>query len=161
LPSDAWVDVEAARAALDEAEGALRRGRPREAWGSANVAVTVARRGFLPGESGTWVEERRRSLERLLVRALDAYAAVSLATDQPALAVDAAEQAVRLDPMREPSWRALMQAHAALGSRAEAITAFHRLRGILHEDLGVDPSPETEDVFTRILRGTSGARPTR
>ena len=59
LPRDAWVDVEAARASLDEAEGALWRKCPRAAWGSFNVAVTVARRGFLHGEDGTWVEEQR------------------------------------------------------------------------------------------------------
>ena len=43
LPKGAWIDVEAAWAALDEAEGALRRGCPQVAWGSFNVAVAVAR----------------------------------------------------------------------------------------------------------------------
>jgi DNA-binding SARP family transcriptional activator len=153
LPRDAWVDVEAARAALDEAEGAQRRGQPRAAWGPCNVAVTVARRGFLPGEDGPWVEERRRDLERLLVRSLDGYAEVALAISQPALAVEAAHEALGLDPLREPSWRALMRGHEALGNRPEALAAFHRLKSQLREELGVSPSAETEACFTRILRG--------
>jgi DNA-binding SARP family transcriptional activator len=159
LPKDAWVDVEAARAALDEAEGALRRGRPRAAWGSFNVAVAVARRGFLPGEDGAWVEERRRDLERLLVRALDGYAEVMLAVGQPALAVEAAHEAIRLDPLREPSWRALMRGHEALGNRPEALATFHRLKTELREELGVSPSAETESLFTAILRGSAPATP--
>jgi DNA-binding SARP family transcriptional activator len=153
LPRDAWVDVEAARSALDEGEGAQRRGSAQAAWGPFNVAVTVARRGFLPGEDGAWVEERRRDLERLLVRALDGYAEVALAVSQPALAVEAAHEALKVDPLREPSWRALMRGHEALGNRPEALSAFHRLKAQLREELGVSPSAETHDIFSRILRG--------
>lgn len=156
LPRDAWVDVEAARAAVDEAEGALRRGSPPVAWGPFNVAVTVARRGFLPGEDGAWVEDQRRNLERLRVRALDGYAEVALAISQPTLAVEAALEALELDPLREPAWRALMRGHEALGNRPEALSAFHRLKAQLREDLGVSPSAETEALFTRILRGGRG-----
>jgi len=157
LPKGAWIDVEAAWAALDEAEGALRRGCPQVAWGSFNVAVAVARRGFLPGEDGGWVEERRRDLERLLVRALDGYAEAALAIGQPTLAVEAAHEALRRDPLREPSWRALMRGHEALGNRPEALAAFHRLKAQLREELGVSPSAETEALFTRILRGNASA----
>jgi SARP family transcriptional regulator, regulator of embCAB operon len=49
LPSNTWVDIEAAAQALDEAEGSLRAGAIARAWGAANVAVTIARRPFLPG----------------------------------------------------------------------------------------------------------------
>jgi len=159
LPRDAWVDVEAARASLDEAEGALRRKCPRAAWGSFNVAVTVARRGFLHGEDGTWVEEQRRNLERLLVRALDGYAEVALAVGQPTLAVEAMHEVLRLDPLREPSWRALMRGHEALGNRPQALSAFHRLKARLREELGVSPAAETEALFTLILRGRGAAGP--
>jgi len=159
LPADAWVDLDAARAALDEAEGALRRARPEVAWGAANVAVAIGRRGFLPGASGAWVDEQRRDLERLLVRALDAYAATALAIGQPALAVEASLEALRADPLREPSWRGLMLAHDALGNRPEALSSFHRLRVRLREELGVSPSPETHAAFTRILRGPGSPVP--
>ena len=49
LPSNTWVDIEAAAQALNEAEGSLRAGAIERAWGAANVAVTIARRPFLPG----------------------------------------------------------------------------------------------------------------
>jgi len=156
LPRDAWIDVEAARASLDESEGALRRGCPATAWGPLNVAVSVARRGFLAGDDGSWVEERRRDLERLLIRALDGYAEVALAISQATLAIEAAHEALRLDPLREPAWRSLMRGHEALGNRPEALAAFHRLKAQLREDLGVSPSAETEALFTRILRGEKG-----
>jgi DNA-binding SARP family transcriptional activator len=153
LPGEAWVDVEAARAACDEGEGALRREDLASAWGSFNVTVAVARRGFLPGESASWAEERRRDLQRLLVRGLDGYASVSLRIGQPALAVEAAHEATTLDPLREASWRLLLRGHQAAGNRPGALTAFHRLRELLREELGVSPSEETATLFDRILRG--------
>lgn len=153
LPRDAWIDVEAARSSLDEGEGALRRGCSRSAWGAFNVTVSVARRGFLPGESAAWAEERRRDLERLLLRALDGYAEVAIGIGQPALAVEAARESTRLDPLREPSWRLLLRAHEAAGNRPEALAAFHRLRALLRDELGVSPAAETEAVFVRILKG--------
>ena len=60
LPADTWVDLEAAAFAIDQAEGALRAGDRQRAWGPANVAVTIARRPFLSGEQGEWVESQRR-----------------------------------------------------------------------------------------------------
>lgn len=153
LPPDAWVDVEAARAALDEGEGALRRGAVASAWGPLNVAVAIGRRGFLPGESASWAEERRRDVERLLVRALDGYAETTIAIGQAPLGVEAALEAIALDPLHEPSWRLLMRGHEAGGNRPEALAAFHRLRARLREELGVSPSAETEALFSRILRG--------
>jgi len=66
LPSNAWVDWEEAARALDEAEGAVRSGRFRDGWGAANVAAAIAKRGFLAGDHGLWVETKRRRLECLM-----------------------------------------------------------------------------------------------
>ena len=71
LPPDMWVDLEAAAQALDEAEGTRRAGSIARAWGAANVAVTIARRPFLPGEEGLWVELQAAKLREILVRGLD------------------------------------------------------------------------------------------
>lgn len=62
LPADTWVDIEAAAFAIDEAEGGLRAGNSRKAFGPATVAVTIARRPFLSGDDGEWAESQRRRL---------------------------------------------------------------------------------------------------
>jgi len=68
-------------------------------------------------------------------------------------------EVLRLDPLREPSWRALMRGHEALGNRPQALSAFHRLKARLREELGVSPAAETEALFTLILRGRGAAGP--
>ena len=59
--------------------------------------------------------------------------------------------AQRAGPSRA-AWLGL-RGHEALGNRPEALSAFHRLKAQLGEDLGVSPSADTGALFIRILRG--------
>ncbi|HJX61756.1 MAG TPA: bacterial transcriptional activator domain-containing protein [Dehalococcoidia bacterium] len=151
LPGDAWVDLGAAASAVDEAEGALRAGDPRRAFGPATVASTIARRPFLAGDEGEWIDSQRRKLRRQLLRALDCLAEIWLSTGEPVLAVEAAAEAVGIDPVRESSHRLLMRAHTAAGNTAESVKSYHRLRELLAEELGTDPSAETEALYMELL----------
>jgi SARP family transcriptional regulator, regulator of embCAB operon len=48
--ADAWVDLEAAAAAIHRAESSVAQSDWRRAWGPALTAMFVAERGLLPGE---------------------------------------------------------------------------------------------------------------
>ncbi len=151
LPSGSWVDVEAAACAVDEAEGAIRTGNMRRAWGPALVAVTIAKREFLPGIEGEWVDSQRSKLQRQLLRALECLCRVWLWNREFALAVEAGTQLVALDAFREASQQLLMQAHAANGNRAEAVKVYHRLRTLLADELGTTPGADTEALYLELL----------
>lgn len=152
LPPDTWVDTEAATHAIDRAEGALRLADAKAAFGPATVAATIAGRPFLSGHDGPWASSQRGKLERLRVRALECLACVWIESGEPALAVEAAADALALDPFRESAHRLLMRAHTLGGNRAEAIRSYHRLRDLLVSELGADPSKETEAAYLELLR---------
>lgn len=152
FPVETWVDLEATSSAIDEAEGALRMGDLQGAFGHAGVVHAIANRPFLSGDEGEWVEAQRRALERQFLRALDCLSQIWLKTGEPILAVETGTRAVMADPYRESSYRLLMRSHAACGNRAEAIRTYHRLRGFLSEELGTDPSAETEAVYLELLK---------
>lgn len=151
LPADVWIDVEAATSALDRAESAVRNGEAKTALGPATVAAAISRRPFLPGLNGFWQDAQRRKLERQLVRSLDCLYEMQFAVGEAALAVETAIEAVTLDPYREKTYQWLMKAHAATGNRAEAMNVYHRLRKLLQDDLGTEPSEETEVLYLKIL----------
>ena len=151
LPSDTWVDVEAATSALDTAEAAMRADDPRSAFGPATVALAISRRPFLSGVDGGWVSLERERLERLRVRALECLSRIWLHNDEPALAVETASEALTVDPLRESSHLLLMQAHVGAGNPAEAVKSYHHLRHVLVEELGTDPSSETEALYLKLL----------
>lgn len=152
LPADTWVDLEAASAAIDEAESELRLGRPQAAFGHAGVVYAIANRPFLSGDDGEWVEAQRRTLERQFLRSLDCLSQIWLSTGQPTLAIETAMRAIEVDPYRESSCRFLIRAHIACGNRATAIKTYHHLRRLLAEELGTDPSAETEALFLELLQ---------
>ncbi len=152
LPGDAWVDIEAAADAIHEAETALRRDDPAGAYGPSAVAHHIARRPFLAGNESHWAESRRRTLHRLLMRALECRAQVYLWNNEHALAIEAAREAVDREPFRETAHQLLMRAHAASGNVAEALQAYERCRKLLADELGVDPSPPSKALHLTLLR---------
>jgi alpha-glucoside transport system substrate-binding protein len=151
LPEGTWVDVAAAVNAAQEAEDALAGGELEPAKAQAREAASLLQQPFLPGEEGAWVEEKRRELADVRVRALATMADACLRSGQPAEAAGFAEQVVALQPFRESGYRRLMEAHAAAGNRAEALQVYEQCRRLLAEELGAYPSPETEGIYRDLL----------
>jgi YVTN family beta-propeller protein len=151
LPAGAWIDVDAAVDAVERAEAALVADDLDEAKSQAKVAAVLARRSFLPGEDGMWVEERRRDLREVLVRALECLRDSSFRAGEFADAVRHADEVTELEPFRESSYRQLMQAHAAAGNPAEALRVYESCRRFLSDELGAYPSPETEAIYRELL----------
>jgi len=153
FPADAWLDLEGAANALDEAEGAQRRGDHAAAWGHANIAAVIARRPFLPSEEAPWIERQRRHLSSILVRGLRCLSAVGAETGDLVSAVQYAVQVVDLDPLRESAYQHLMKLHLRTGDAAEALRVFASCRKRLRDELGASPSKEIAQLHLSILRG--------
>src|SRR5688572_23962503 len=133
LPSDSWIDTEAAANALDEAEGALRRHDTAAAWGLANTAVVITRRPLLPNTEAPWIESQRSVLRAMQLRALQCLVTVRTNNGESLLAIQHAAEMVELEPFRETAYQLLMRMHAAAGDRAEALRVYARCRELLRE----------------------------
>ncbi len=151
LPVDGWVDVEAAREAVHDGEGARRAGRMRDVYAWVVVATAITRRPLLPGEDGAWIDDRRREIVAWRIRALDLAVEFATWNGEHTAAVAHAETLVDLDPFREVSQRRLISAHAAAGDRAGALRAYERCRALLADELGVEPSAETTALRSSLL----------
>jgi len=153
LPAGTRVDIEAAFDAIHRAESAVGAQEWRRAWGPSLVALITAERGFLPGEDAPWVEEQRRTLAELELRALECYANATLGIGGRELfgAERAARKLVAREPYRESGHRLLMRSLAEQGNVAEAMRAYDALASRLREDLGVAPSPATRELHRELL----------
>jgi SARP family transcriptional regulator, regulator of embCAB operon len=153
---DAWVDVESALDAIHRAESAIAQHDWARAWAPSMTALFVAERDFLAGEEAPWIDEFRRQLELLRLRALEAYAAATLGIGGTELAgaVRAGGRLIRLAPLRESGYRYLMEALVAQGNVAEAIRVYAQLTDCLREELGVSPSPASRELYERLLAAT-------
>ncbi len=161
LPADAWIDLEAAGTAVHRAESAVALENWEEAWAPARTALYVANRGFLPGHEAPWVDERRRWLDDVRLRALECLGTAGLRMGGTELA--AAERAgrslVAAAPFRESGYRLLMEALEARGNVAEALRIYDGLRVLLRDELGVAPGQAAQELHRRLLGQLDAVRP--
>jgi pentatricopeptide repeat protein len=153
LERHARVDVEAARDGIHRAEALV---AARDWYGSTGptlVAHNISQRRFLPGEEGAWIDELRRELEDIRVRALECTTRRSLGIGgaEVAVAERTARRLIELSPYRESGYALLMEAFAQQGNIAEALRVYESLRGLLREALGAAPSPSVQQIHERLL----------
>jgi DNA-binding SARP family transcriptional activator len=151
LPDDAVVDVEQAEHAVAAAQQAMAVHDVATARRSAADGLSRLRAPLLPEHEGPWVRGVRDQLTELLVTACEIASEACVGLDDTAQALTFANEAVVHAPLRESAHRCRMTAQAAAGNRAEALRTYQRLRRVLAEELGVDPSPETEAAYLELL----------
>ena len=82
LPAGTWIDVAAADEAATQ-PNVPRGRRPRGALINGVDCRALARRTFLPGEDGRWVDQQRDRLREILVRALECLAEANRLRGRP------------------------------------------------------------------------------
>jgi len=91
-------------------------------------------------------------LEELRIAAIEERIATRLELGQHTEVIAELEAATAAHPLRERLWGQLILALYRSGRQAEALAAFDRARGILADQLGIDPSRELLDLHERVLR---------
>ena len=153
LAEDAWVDIEAAHAAVHRAESAAVHQDWPSTWVAARIAQHIAVRPLLPEADTPWLEDRRRDLEGTYLRSLELATLASLGIGGGELntAERTARLLIRRAPFRESGYRYLMEALAASGNAAEALNVYEMLRTLLRDELGVAPSSATQSLHRTLL----------
>jgi DNA-binding SARP family transcriptional activator len=113
---------------------------------------------LLPGWYDDWVVPERERLRQLRLYALEALADGLARHGRYGEAVEAAHDAVQIEPLRETAHRTLVRIHLAEGNLVEAVRAYESFRALLAAELGVSPSPRMEALLARA--GRPPARPT-
>ncbi|MEU9235233.1 AAA family ATPase [Streptomyces subrutilus] len=154
------VDVQDAIGSVAAAQEALTAG---DMAGAARLATRAADRlrfPFLSEHESEWVAGWRERLTGHLVTALETAGRAAMGSGDLARAALLAEEAAARAPERESVHRCLMAVRDAMGNRGEALRAYQRLRRYLAEELGIDPSPETEAAYLALLGpSTASAAP--
>ncbi|NTW01426.1 MAG: AAA family ATPase, partial [Oscillochloris sp.] len=100
-----------------------------------------------------WLTTTREHMFELNLRALQQIITSERAAARWPKVITAAQAAIAHDPLREPMYRAIIEAHAHLGDRAAALRQYALLKETLEHELGVAPLPETELLREAVLRG--------
>jgi DNA-binding SARP family transcriptional activator/tetratricopeptide (TPR) repeat protein len=148
-----WLDAAELAGLADEVGRRRDTGHVMGAAAAARVALSLIHGDGPAALPGEWAQLRRADLERLIRRARQVAATALLAAGDWMAAADAAATALEHDPYDEAALRVLLRAQVMGGRVAAALAAYASTRERLADELGTDPSPETEALQLAILRG--------
>ncbi len=147
LRRDCVVDADAFLAEVQAGRDGLRAARPAEALCHFRAALELWRGDPLPEDLyDDWAQPYRARLIRAKLEALEGGASAALAAEDRQQALELAEEAVALEPLRESAHLLVVRALASSGDAAGALAAYERMRERLLEDLGLDPSAEAAEL---------------
>jgi pimeloyl-ACP methyl ester carboxylesterase/DNA-binding SARP family transcriptional activator len=151
------VPVEHVYVDLDRFDALLRRAAGARGLASRRAALeastALGERELLADEPDVkWVLAPREHYRRRQVQALVDLAECCLELDDYRPALAAAERGLAREPTSERGCRVAMLARYALGDRGGALRVYARLRVVLSEEFGVDPTSQTGQLHVAILR---------
>ncbi len=153
------IVTNAVRSDLDDLDETLLEARAAEEAGDIDQALEAYVRisGIYRGEVlcgdvyDDWFAGLREKYRHEFVGAMQRAAELLLERDDPCEAQVYVRRALQVDPMREDLYQLAMRCGIAAGQRSSAIEAFLQLRERLSEDLGLDPSAESFELYQEIL----------
>jgi hypothetical protein len=99
-----------------------------------------------------WLEDQAERLDELRLQVRRMLVEARLSAGEHAQLVPGLEQMLAETPLDEQLHAMLMVALYRAGRQADALTAYHRLRHILGEELGIDPGQRLRELQAAILR---------
>jgi DNA-binding SARP family transcriptional activator/Tfp pilus assembly protein PilF len=140
-----WLDIE--EFARHRAQGTS--GQP-EAIEHCAWCIELYKGEFLAGLYDDWVLLERERLRDIFLAILGQLVEGLKARGEYERALLYAHRLASEDPWREEAHREIMRLCHLLGRDAEALKQFETCRRVLVEELGVEPSPETEALAAQI-----------
>lgn len=129
-------------------------GDPERERRDREAALSLWRGRPLAGSDFLWAEGFIHELHAALLDLLCRVGAGRLHADDPRGALQAAERAISLDSLHEPSWCLALEADHALGLYSAVTKRYEALSHLLDEQLGLQPSHDTRMMYRRLLGQT-------
>lgn len=102
-----------------------------------------------------WLQTERARFEDEVREGLQGHASELEAAGRAGAAVDVLQRLLGSDPLNESAHRAVMRLEFRRGRFQAALTQYDRCRKALHEQLGVEPLPETQALARSVTVATT------
>jgi DNA-binding SARP family transcriptional activator len=149
--SDHQLDAADFAAAVAEGQRAARRGQRQAAIAAFRRAISLYGGPYLPDNMyEDWTVVERERLTMLFNDAAIRLGTLLLDEGLAHEAIGLSWRVLENDRAHEEAYRLLMRAHAALGERSTALRLYARCVTMLHDELGVEPLPETTALYNSL-----------
>lgn len=150
-----WLDVEQFEIGIRKWQGKI---LTEAAADELESVLKLYKGDFLNGHYEDWIIFERERLESMYINGLfqlmDYYKSEQL-FDKGLIC---GQKILRVDLLREEIHREIMRIYNATGRRALAIRQYNQCALILKKELGIEPMPETQNLYQQLL-GNGAALP--
>ena len=148
-----WLDTEAMELLISAGNQAMLGPTPTPDFAIAcyEAAVQLYHGDYLPERRyEDWTSAERERLQLLALNTMTTLAELLL-QKMPLESIRLTQRVLSIDPVWEDAYRIQMRAFAAQRNRPMALRTYQRCREVLAEEFGVDPLPETSELYDQIL----------
>jgi DNA-binding SARP family transcriptional activator len=153
--SNYWLDVEQF---LQQANSVIAKSindvAEEEIWTLSHV-LTLYQGPLLEGFFSDWVMHQRELVHMTFLNALQYLMVYFQERDRYEDSLLYAQRILEFDPLREEVHRMIMRLYVQLGQRALAVRQYETCRAVLADALGLQPMPETENLYRQLFAGHS------
>ncbi|GIK43685.1 MAG: hypothetical protein BroJett011_75180 [Chloroflexota bacterium] len=115
--------------------------------------LSMYRGELLPGFYDEWVVLERERLQAIFERKMQTLLERLLEARRWPEVLEWGERWIAQGHTPEPAYRALMMAHSGLGDRSSMVAAYQRCVEALRQELSVEPSEQTRELYERLFKG--------
>ena len=119
--------------------------------GEFERAINSYKDDLLPCCFDEWILVERERLKQMYVAALEGLAEQEEAAGDYSDALRRTLRLLQVDPLREETHRRVMRLHALSGDRAAVLHAYQNCATQLQQELGVEPSLTTRQLYERLM----------
>ena len=153
-----WLDTEAMELLISAGNQATLGSTPNPDFAIAcyEAAVQLYHGDYLPERRyEDWTSAERERLQLLALNTMTTLAELLL-QKMPLESIRLTQRVLSIDLVWEDAYRIQMRAFAAQRNRPMALRTYQRCREVLAEEFGVDPLPETSELYDQILNDELG-----
>lgn len=148
---EVWIDADAFEQWVARGNQALPQ-HNETAIAAYQQALALYQGDFLPERRyEDWSSAERERLHLLALGTMTTLAGL-IVEQSPLESIRLTQHVLAVDPVWEDAYRVQMLAHLAQGNRPLALRTYQRCVEMLQQELGVDPLPETQQLYHQITK---------
>lgn len=149
-----WTDADEFVRRRNKVANLINRNRLEDASRECERALALYQGDYMEDEPySDWCLFERGHLKEVYIDVLQRSASLLVSRGEVHEAITVYRKAIDADPSREDNQRQLMLALFKVNRLTDAIKQYEECRMTLHDQIGVEPSRETSELYAKILAG--------
>jgi DNA-binding SARP family transcriptional activator len=145
-----WLDIDRLQRTFSQVEHVTGQSLAPKQAENVREVIALYRGDLLTGWYQDWCLLERERYQSMFLTLSDKFIDYCMTHQQVAQGIDHAHHLLQFDNARERTHRRLMRLYYLADSRTAALRQFERCRAALAEELGVEPSNRTLDLYRQI-----------